>query len=212
MKQLLSLLTILLISHSLLAQGYRVNRNDSKTSVKLKKEDLGKNIIAFSPVHIVATDIESDQPDVTIAMSYERIFNNEMISVKLPVNVALTRQYFYIMPTIKLYPKKQGVAKYAIGPQLLFGTGMEEYQKFITGPNGIVYSQFVTERRNQFGFFLNNSVNFTIARALYVALDFGLGVKYYDSAPRNTDMMFSPFGNSGISPSFQLGFNMGYRF
>ena len=122
------------------------------------------------------------------------------------------------MPTLKLYPMKQGVVKYAVGPQLLFGTGDGTYQDYYYDQNsGMSSTKDITVTRRQFGFMVNNSVNFTIAKALYVGLDGSLGIIYYDNLPKDIyyyNQGLTPFSsnNSRINPSFQLNFNMGYRF
>jgi hypothetical protein len=79
------------------------------------------------------------------------------------------------------------------------------------------YARDITVNHRQFGFMINNSVNFTVAKALYIGLDASLGIIYYDNLPKDIyyyNSGLTPFSNnnSNISPSFQLNFNMGYRF
>ncbi len=216
MRTILTSAFLLIMSLTSFAQGYRVNRTEEKKKVNIRNGELGKNIISFTPVQIIANDIFNENPDLTIGLSYERIFNNEMISFRLPVSVSIEKKAYYFMPTIKLYPKKQGLVKYAIGPQFLFATREETYSSYVTGSGGVVYEKLVTDTRSQLGFLINNSVNFTFSKALYLALDFSLGLKYFDSMPnRNNFTGISPFGGNGnnsVSQTFQLNFNMGYRF
>ncbi len=205
---------LMMITVTSLAQGYRVNRTEEKKKVKINQSTLGKNIISFTPLQLVANDLFNEEPDVTIGLSYERIFNNEMISFRMPISISIEKNAYYIMPTIKLYPKKQGLVKYAVGPQFLFGSGEATYPTYITGSGGIVYEKLESVTRSQLGFLINNSVNFTFSKALYMALDFSLGLKYYDSMPNQYNGGFSSYsgGSSSVSQTFQLNFNMGYRF
>ncbi|HOZ51841.1 MAG TPA: hypothetical protein PLU17_08290 [Chitinophagaceae bacterium] len=224
MKYILLFLVVTTIQTELIAQAYRTNNSsraknenndNSEGSEKLK---LGKNIISFSPIQIVAADLTNESPDITISLAYERIFNNELISIKLPVSMSLIDNYYYIMPTLKLYPKKQGLAKYAVGPQLFFGIGDGTYQEYYYNQsNGYTTSREITMQRKQFGFLINNSFNFTLAKSVYIGLDASLGIIYYDNLPsdiRYGYINYNPYtvNNSSISPAFQMNFCMGYRF
>jgi len=131
----------------------------------------------------------------------------------------MKNNFFYVMPTLKLYPRKQGIAKYAVGPQLLFGSGDGTYQDYYQDPvSFMTYTKDITMNRRQVGFLINNSVNFTIAKAFYVGLDASLGLIYYDNLPKNNYNYYNSnltqytTQNSRISPAFQLNFSMGYRF
>lgn len=216
MKIISTALLLLTFSLSLSAQGYRVNRTEEKKKVKIKQEEYGKNIISFSPVQLIATDLNV-KPDIAVAFSYERILQNELISVRLPFSASLYNGYFYCMPTIKLYPKKQGIVKYAIGPQFLFGTGEAERTVWVQSGFGSGYEKIEKGTRTQLGFLLNNSVNFTVAKSIYAGMDVSVGLKYIDNMPNvnNSDVVFFPIGGGGsgvLSQSLLLGFNMGYRF
>lgn len=216
MKNIIALSVILFGTFAVSAQGYRVNRTEEKKKVKIRNEAYGRNILSFSPVQLVATDL-NDQPDITVAFSYERILSNELISIRLPFSASLYNGYFYCMPTIKLYPKKQGIVKYAIGPQFLFGTGQAERTVWVQGNFGSGFQKIERGNRTQLGFFLNNSVNFTLAKSIYAAMDLGVGLKYIDNMPQsnNSDVVFFPIGGAGngvLSQSLLLGFSMGYRF
>ncbi len=218
MKYVSLLIALFMFQLSSTAQGYRTSNTEKDKKAPKEAVKYGKNIISFSPVQVVLTDAEQSSPDVAVAFAYERIFNNNLVAFRLPVSLSLTNNYFYVMPTLKLYPMRQGVAKYAVGPQLLFGSGDGTYQDYYQDPvSGMSYTRNITVNRRQFGFLINNSVNFTIAKALYVGLDASLGIIYYDNLPKdiyNYNSGLTPFSstNSRISPAFQLNFNMGYRF
>ena len=218
MKYILSLSALFLLSLSVSAQGYRTHHKNKKTENAGEKIKYGKNIISFSPIQIFMTDTDQENPDVAVNLAYERIFDNELVSFKLPVSLSLINNYMYIMPALKLYPTKQGIVKYSVGPQLLFGTGDGTYTRSYQDPNtGFTTIEKKTITRKQFGFLIDNTINFTIAKSLYVGLNASLGIVYYDNLPRSNNyynLGITPFGNgdSQISPAFQLNFNMGYRF
>lgn len=193
----------------------RIKKNEDQKKSSMRN-DLGNNIISFSPFGIGLTAANQQSPDVTIALSYEHISKNGYIGIKIPVMASLYNPYFYALPTIKLYPGKQGVAKYAIGPQLLLASGTVKVLE-----NNTPYAndeKLISKQRKQFGFMLNNSFNFTIAKHVYVGLDLSLGVIYYDNAPNaivNANQDFysgSKNSSNSISPCTHIGFNMGYRF
>jgi hypothetical protein len=221
MKNLACFFILLVFGQKLIAQGYRTN-NKSKTSNNASartksNHDLGKNILTFSPVQILLTDVDQEEPDLAVAFAYERILDNELIGLKLPVSFSLVNNYFYIMPTLKLYPKRQGTVKYAVGPQLLIGAGDASYREYIYNQQtGITIYKSTDITRKQFGFLLNNSVNFTLVKSLYMGIDASLGIIYYDNLPNDINNSFGFYptynNNSNINPAFQLNFSMGYRF
>jgi hypothetical protein len=200
------------------AQSYRNDhQSHTKTGSVEKQNSYGKNILAFSPVQMIITNIDQDAPDVAIAFSYERILENNLIGAKLPVSISLKNNYLYFMPTLKFYPMKQGMVKYAVGPQFLIGSGNGTYQEYYQDPQtGFTIQRSVTKHRKQLGFLINNSVNFTFAKSFYASIDGSLGITYYDNLPKdyNTGISISPFSSSGsgIQPSLLLNFNMGFRF
>lgn len=176
------------------------------------KESLGKNIVSFTPIQMMITD-DSESPDPTIGLSYERILDNEIISLRIPFYASLQNPYYYILPTIKLYPGRQGTAKYAVGPQFLIGFGEDSYTKYVNTGSGYYY-QTVNYQRKQFGFLINNSLNITVAKNFYLGLDGGIGVIYSDNKPNYSynGLELSPFGDSDIKVAFQLNCNFGVRF
>jgi hypothetical protein len=219
MKYVSLFIALVLFQLSASAQGYRTNNIEKETKAPKEAPTYGKNIISFSPVQIVFSDVEQSSPDVAVAFTYERIFNNNLVAFRLPVSLSMKNNFFYVMPTLKLYPRKQGIAKYAVGPQLLFGSGDGTYQDYYQDPvSFMTYTKDITMNRRQVGFLINNSVNFTIAKAFYVGADASLGIIYYDNLPKNSYNYYSSnltqftTQNSRISPAFQLNFSMGYRF
>jgi len=202
-------------------QGYKTdNSSTSKSHTKNQSYDesgLGKNILSFSPLQVFVTNSDQSQPEAAIHLAFERIFENELLSVKLPVSVSLGNPFVYITPTVKLYPKRQGTVKYAIGPQFLLGFGKGTYHQYIYDQTTqMTTNKTITMDRKQLGFMVNNSLNVTLAKAFYVGLDAGLGILYYDNLPNDQyyNTMYNPIlnTNTNLQPTFQFAFAMGYRF
>lgn len=116
------------------------------------------------------------------------------------------------MPSIKLYPKKQGMVKYAVGPQFLIATGTIKYRE---NYNSSYYPSYgdttFTEKSTQLGFMINNSLNITVAKQFYVGMELGIGIQYYDSRQNNNDGSNDTYDNP-YEANVQFNFNMGYRF
>lgn len=202
-------------------QGYKTdNSSNSKSytnSHSNEQSGLGKNIISFAPLQVFLTNSDQSKPEAAIQLAFERIFNNELLSVKLPVSITLDNPYVYLTPTIKLYPKRQGTVKYAIGPQFLIGFGKGTYHEyFFDQSTQISTSKTITIDRKQLGFMVNNSLNITLFKSFYVGLDAGLGILYYDNLPGDQyySSLYNPIfnTNSNLQPAFQFAFAMGYRF
>ncbi|MCC6447207.1 MAG: hypothetical protein IT215_00790, partial [Chitinophagaceae bacterium] len=176
-------------------------------------EKFGKNIISFIPFKLIELNNNSYSNDYTplsVGLSYERIFENQFISFQFPVTFSLDRVGFFVTPAVKLYPKKQGIVKFAVGPQLLISIEDGTYQKYIQTPNGGYY-QMINEVRKTFGFGINNSVNFTINKSFYLGVDATLGVNYYDSYNKK-NVYSTSYNNNSMNILVGLGFNIGYRF
>lgn len=207
------ILLILLLSFGLFqvqAQGYK--RMD-KNSEKKQKEIFGKDILAFYPFQVILTNANQTQPDLTVGVSYERIFNNEHLSFKLPVFASIQEQYFYIMPTLKIYPFGQGLVRFAVGPQLLFGYGNGSYNITKYDQVNGYYTQEVSGTKKQFGFMINPSLNVTMSKHFYLTVESSLGIIYYDSMPYDNSTYYNASNtNNPVSPAFQLNFGLGYRF
>jgi hypothetical protein len=180
--------------------------------------EYGKNIITFSPIQLVESDLLNDnRSDVCLNIAYEHIFWSGHLGIKLPVIFSLKNPFFYVMPTLKLYPTKQGVVRYAVGPQFFFGTGTVKYHQYYNYyGNGYYQNVTISETRTQFGFMINNSVNFTIIKNIYLGMDLGLGINYYDSMKdNNNDYYYNsyyPNNDNPFNPIVQFNFSMGYRF
>ncbi|MBP6334802.1 MAG: hypothetical protein KA444_04955 [Bacteroidia bacterium] len=178
----------------------------------------GKNIISFSPIQITAINPINDErdADVCVNFSYERISENEAFGFKLPVSFSLKDPYYYIMPVLKIYPFKQGVVKYAIGPQFYFGFGEIE-RRFSSYNYPYTPDTTINVNKTQVGFMINHSLNFSIMQNFYMGIEASLGINYYDSnkdEDYQLDSYYYPdnYNDSQFYPAFHMGFAMGYRF
>lgn len=171
----------------------------SGNSSNAMKKDFGKNILAFNPVHLIASDF------VGVGFSYERLVNN-YLGLKIPVMIAMNNNYYNIGIEAKLYPTKNtGAVKYAIAPAIMLGIGENKYQTYnYVGSSSVPID--VVEKASHFGFLLNQTLNVTITRQFFIGIDGGLGINYYDEKA-NTDN-----ANSNLSFLAQLHIGMGYRF
>ena len=171
----------------------------SGNSSNAMKKDFGKNILAFNPVHLIASDF------VGVGFSYERLVNN-YVGLKIPVMIAMNNNYYNIGIEAKLYPTKNtGAVKYAIAPAIMLGIGENKYQTYnYVGSSSVPID--VVEKASHFGFLLNQTLNVTITRQFFIGIDGGLGINYYDEKA-NTDN-----ANSNLSFLAQLHIGMGYRF
>ncbi|MBK7762746.1 MAG: hypothetical protein IPI46_05155 [Bacteroidetes bacterium] len=164
------------------------------------KKDFGKNIIAFHPVHLIASDF------VGVGFSYERLAN-DYLGIKIPVMVGINNNYVNIGLEAKLYPTKNtGAVKYAIAPTLMVGIGTRQYESWVYNPNGPSTYKMVTEDATHFGFLLNQTLNVTITRQFYIGLDGGIGINYYDQLAKNNG------NNTNLSFLAQMNIGLGYRF
>lgn len=159
----------------------------------------GRNIISFIPFSAFT------RGNVGVGFSYERN-TNEYIGIKIPVWIAINQPGFSSGVELKLYPaKNNGIAKYAVAPMIMFGTSKEEGSE-IWGPNGF-YTPIYQHTR--FGFVLNQSLNITIMREIYIGFEGGIGINYFDQKkllPGNAAM------DSKISFLSQFHISTGYRF
>lgn len=217
MKHLILLLTLFAFTAPSFAQGYRTNnQTNNKTEKSRSKEVYGKNILSVSPMQLTAIGSDEDAPDLSVGLAFEHIMDNNLISFRLPLSFSLNESYVYFMPTIKLYPTRQGQVRYALGPQFLIGYGNDHYTQTTYDPSTSYTTQKrISIDRRQFGFMINNSANFTLMKSLYAGVDASLGIIYYDNEPKNTynTIGITPLSdNSNVQPAFHLNFCMGYRF
>ncbi|MGI9190587.1 MAG: hypothetical protein ACR2IL_00600 [Chitinophagaceae bacterium] len=191
---------------AVLLSAVLLNLTPENASAQLKKsapkEKMYKHTLAFHPLHVNADDF------IGVGFSYERTINNNF-GIKVPMMVSLNQPYVNLGVSAKFYPRKnsQDVVAYAIAPTLYFGKGEDHNREYtwdpLTGQENILISK---TPRTQIGFLLNHSLNVYVANQVYLGLDGGIGINYYDNkAFRNNP-------NSNLSFAAQFHMAIGYRF
>lgn len=172
------------------------------------RESYGQHIVSFSPIQAIGLNLDVDAPDLAIGLAYEHVLSNGLIGLKVPVSYSINKiiNSVYLSPTIKIYPKKQGVVRYAVGPQFTLGVGKGTYTIF----DGTKYVS-VTDNRTQLAFVLNNSLNFTLSKSLYMVLDGGFGLRYFDSFKNKRYQGSNVFFVTPINTMY-LNYAIGVRF
>lgn len=204
MKKFLLLALLLAGPIALIAQDDDDTERRSAKSKNTKQAPYGQNIIAFNPLHAIADN------HVGVGFSYERLLN-PYIGLKVPVMKSVNSNYVNVGLEAKLYPgRHNGVVRYAIAPTLMFGTGDETRRDWVYDPVlGYSVSKTIRSPRTHFGFLLNQTLNITIMRQLYIGMDGGLGVNYYDD---KRDLYTGiPISNT-ITLAAQFHMALGFRF
>ena len=174
----------------------------AQKTTKPKPSPVYKHIIAFHPLHVNANNF------VGVGFSYERAVNNNF-GIKIPMMVSLNLPYVNLGISAKFYPRKNNndAVSYAIAPTLYAGVGQDREKIYdfdpVTGQETIT---FQTTPRTQVGFLLNHSLNVNVAQQVYLGIDGGIGINYYDNDANRF--------NTNTSLSFAAQFHMavGYRF
>lgn len=196
--------------------NHYLKENNSFRSSKiaqLSDDEFKHHIISFSPLGMLITG-SNDSVVPAMSLTYEYVFDGGKISVLVPLKKGLINQSFYISPGFKFYPFGQGAIRYAIGPQFTFGSSM--HNKFVNHysySNAYASSGYKRVKNSQIGFMINNSLNATISKRLYLGLDLGMGIYLYNSQPdEELDSMYFYFGpNLDIQFCAQAGLHFGVR-
>lgn len=117
-----------------------------------------------------------------------------------------SRSMVYVYPGAKFYPAGSAHrVSYSVGPSfgLGFGTKYKETRSIDprTGSLMISYNEGSVFKA---GFLVTNGLNIQPTKALYVGLELGVGIFYYNN--ETTDFA------AGDEPMVQFNFKMGYRF
>lgn len=204
MKKIILLAIILGGSFAVIAQNDDDSAPRSSRSTNTNQAPYGNNIIAFNPLHAIADN------HIGVGFSYERLLNS-YIGLKVPVMKSIHSNYVNVGLEAKLYPgRHNGVVRYAIAPTLMFGTGDETRRDVVYDPVlGYSVTKVLRSPRTHFGFLLNQTLNITIMRQLYIGMDGGLGVNYFDD---KRDLLTGlPIGNT-ITFAAQFHMALGFRF
>ena len=188
---------------------------------KKEKAKYAENVLAIAPIQL------SENGVAGLGFSYERSLDKAgIIALYVPLSVVMNTNseqrlgsnahyndpMVYVMPGLKIYPTgNQGLAKYAIGPSIVFATGQRteltpDYNNYYY-PN--VYAPiylpatYVTRQHNILGMMINQSLNINPTPHLYIGTEFGFGFSYMNKL-------------DGISQQttglVQFSFKVGYRF
>jgi hypothetical protein len=188
------LVMVLVLSTSILASAQKKNTPN--------KEKVYKHTVAFHPLHVNADDF------IGVGFSYERTVNNNF-GIKIPMMLALNQPYVNLGVSAKFYPRKNNndPVSYAIAPTLYVGKGQDRNRIYnfnpITGEQTLTIE---TTPRTQIGFLLNHSLNVNVAEQVYLGLDGGIGINYYDNKAYRDNT------NTNLSFAAQFHMAIGYRF
>jgi hypothetical protein len=159
-----------------------------------------------------------------VGIHYERFLDQSgSFSFYLPVAVAFyddeasnpvssgpplvaSRTFTYLYPGAKFYPGGSGRrASYSVGPSFVLGFG-DKYKELRVVDPGTGSIRYVTTEESIFkaGFMVNNGVNLQPTPKLYVGMEFGFGILYYNN--EESDYVV------GDEPIVQFNFKIGYRF
>lgn len=178
--------------------------NDRESTRKNGPKNYGHNILAFNPLHAIADN------HVGVGISYERLVNN-YVGIKIPVMKSINSNYTNISIEAKLYPARNNRAvTYAIAPSLSFGTGDQVWRENVYDPFSSYYvDSLVKSPRTHFGFLLNQTLNVTIMKQLYIGIDGGLGINYIDD---KYDRWNQNRMSTGVTLAAQFHMALGFRF
>ncbi|MEZ5016606.1 MAG: hypothetical protein R2800_06095 [Flavipsychrobacter sp.] len=201
-------------------------RSRVRHSPKVDNSKYGNNILAFFPMLV-------NNGGVGLGLSYERLLGKEsIISFYMPVSATIRSEYgnyynngntivqgnpdsysYFVMPGIKIYPTgAKGKVRYGIGPAvaLNYGNNADNLQP-LYGANGTITYNY--SRRDYFsaGAVINNSLNISPTKRLYLGLELALGFIFYeDYGGSSYTYSFEPYDLD--EPIAQFGFKIGYRF
>ena len=193
--------------------GHHTTKDDYKKKGKQKK--YGNNILSVIPgAYSVSLDGSINDPGVGI--SYERLLDeNGHIGLSLPVivNFSSNKDFnntnsinytgvgytgterftsFCFMPGVKFYPARNTESvRYSLGASFFVISGGEPYQVYDYG-SGVTAG---TYRYAMYGLMFSNSVNVSLKKHLYMALDINAGIPFSDNRYKDqtaADDLFLP--------------------
>ena len=205
---------------------------DSKNGKFAKK--YGNNIISIIPGAYTAS-VDGTINDVGIGISYERFLDPKChISLCVPVlfSFSSNKDYnnsivyngqtsynsytsVYFMPGIKFYPaSRKEKVRYSIGASFFTIFGSEPYSVYDNYNNGGgLYPEPGSYNYVMYGFIISNSVNISVTKHMYFAIDLGTGIPISDNRyAQNNSIGLGQDGNGIFDPWIQCGLKVGYRF
>lgn len=169
------------------------------------------NALRFSPVGV-------NEIGTTVGISYEKYLSeSSKVSLIFPLDVVFRQHerlwssddrtspaYFYFTPGFKFYPaSKERPVKYAIGSNLVLGSGERYYYNPNYNSNGTWQDRYERANNTRIGVMVTNYVNFDISRRFTMGINLGFGLLYVDK---------SSFKQNDIGGTVQLNTNFGFKF
>ncbi len=191
------------------------------------KKKYGGNIFSIVP-GAYTVSVDGSMNDVGVGLCYERLLDKRgHIGFNLPVimSFASSRDFnnytynylnngvnypgnyhsLFFAPGVKFYPA-------GINKSVRYSFGASLFCAFGTEPQGVYdynsTSPTATYHYAMTGLMISNSVNISVARHLYMALDLSAGVPFSDN--RHTTN-YNSFADIPV-PFLQFGFKFGYRY
>lgn len=169
------------------------------------------NALRFSPVGV-------NEIGTTVGISYEKYLSKDSrLSLIFPLDVVFRQHerlwssddrtspaYFYFTPGFKFYPaSKERPVKYAIGSNLVLGSGDRYYYNSSLNSGGTWQNNYERANNTRIGVMVTNYVNFDISRKFTMGINLGFGLLYVDK---------STFKQNDIGGTVQLNTNFGFKF
>jgi len=145
-----------------------------------KENEFGQNMFSINPIHLIFG---------SITLSYEHFNKKGNCSVKFPVSFGYRYSNFNLGTEIKLFPTKQGKARYFLGP--VIKGGLFPLEDRYNRVYNYAYSSIL----------FSNGGSFQPAKGFNITIDGGIGPGYI------TDGL-----NEGIFLDYQIGMSLGVRF
>ncbi|MCD8539431.1 MAG: hypothetical protein LRY55_06430 [Leadbetterella sp.] len=169
------------------------------------------NALRFSPIGV-------NEIGATVGLNYEKYLGkNPRLSLIFPLDIVFRQHdtfwerdevsspaYFYFTPGFKFYPSiKERPVKYAIGSNLVLGSGDRYYYTSDYNPDGTWNSNYERSHNTRLGVMVTNYVNFDISPKFTMGINLGFGLLYVDK---------SKFKPNDIAGTVQLNTNFGFKF
>lgn len=169
---------------------------------KIYFTQFNRNIVAFHISDLIYQDF---------TISYEHIFKNGKLGLKIPLSIGIIHSANYSDPYVydnifysglglNIYTKGQQIVSYFFGPEFQFGSGTDMVESW----NADTYLEDYKEVTfNYSRFFINNGVTYTPIANFRLSVVLGLGLR---------DFYIKDYRIGQVTPIFYFTVSMGYRF
>lgn len=186
---------------------FNLKHAKGKADTDSLRKNKHKNIVSFNMFDLVFTNV---------SFSYERIFGDGLVGIKVPVSIGLrslsgdvssngtflTTRLWGTGIDVNFYPMKQGRVSYYLGPSFI--TGAYKYHHYYDWgwyPYPYPYPYPYEQTAYHFAFVINNGMMIQPTKNMNISMALGLGLKQ-DMTQRSD--YFETKAN--------LSVNFGYRF